>query len=78
MSVNEKSNTWLQYCHLLLLSSEVFSSVQVNSNLCPLDMYHFQVEVTTVFGSAAPPLRVNLVQVLGSDSKVITTDKVQV
>ncbi|XP_047059019.1 dolichyl-diphosphooligosaccharide--protein glycosyltransferase subunit 2 [Lolium rigidum] len=34
-----------------------------------------KVEVTTVFGSAAPPLRVNLVQVLGSDSKVITTDK---
>ncbi|VAH67493.1 unnamed protein product [Triticum turgidum subsp. durum] len=33
-----------------------------------------KVEVTTVFGSAAPPLRVNLVQVLGSDSKVITTD----
>ncbi|KAM0860952.1 hypothetical protein ACQ4PT_046220 [Festuca glaucescens] len=34
-----------------------------------------KVEVTTVFGSAAPPLRVNLVQILGSDSKVITTDK---
>jgi oligosaccharyltransferase complex subunit delta (ribophorin II) len=34
-----------------------------------------KVEVTTVFGSAAPPLRVNLVQVLGSDSKVITADK---
>ncbi|KAF7039300.1 hypothetical protein CFC21_049324 [Triticum aestivum] len=33
-----------------------------------------KVEVTTVFGSAAPPLRVNLVQVLGSDSKIITTD----
>lgn len=33
-----------------------------------------KVEVTTVFGSAAPPLRVNLVQVLGSDSKVVTTD----
>uniref|UniRef100_A0ACD5XBZ4 Uncharacterized protein n=1 Tax=Avena sativa TaxID=4498 RepID=A0ACD5XBZ4_AVESA len=33
-----------------------------------------KVEVTTVFGSAAPPLRVNLVQVLGSDSKVITID----
>nr|CAB3479203.1 unnamed protein product [Digitaria exilis] len=32
------------------------------------------VEVTTVFGSAAPPLKVNLVQVLGSDSKVITSD----
>ncbi|KAM0931227.1 hypothetical protein ACQ4PT_000316 [Festuca glaucescens] len=34
-----------------------------------------KVEVTTVLGSAAPPLRVNLVQILGSDSKVITTDK---
>ncbi|RLN04336.1 hypothetical protein C2845_PM13G16870 [Panicum miliaceum] len=32
------------------------------------------VEVTTVFGSAAPPLKVNLVQVLGSDSKVITSE----
>jgi oligosaccharyltransferase complex subunit delta (ribophorin II) len=32
-----------------------------------------KVEVTTVFGSAAPPLKVNLVQVLGSDSKVITS-----
>ncbi|TVU36096.1 hypothetical protein EJB05_18011 [Eragrostis curvula] len=34
-----------------------------------------KVEVTTVFGSAAPPLKVNLVQVLGSDSKVITSEK---
>ncbi|AQK98767.1 Dolichyl-diphosphooligosaccharide--protein glycosyltransferase subunit 2 [Zea mays] len=31
-----------------------------------------KVEVTTVFGSAAPLLKVNLVQVLGTDSKVIT------
>ncbi|CAD6228558.1 unnamed protein product [Miscanthus lutarioriparius] len=33
-----------------------------------------KVEVTTVFGSAAPSLKVNLVQVLGSDSKVITSE----
>ncbi|KAL5227460.1 hypothetical protein ABZP36_015725 [Zizania latifolia] len=33
-----------------------------------------KVEVTTVFGSSAPPLIVNLVQVLGSDSKVISTE----
>ncbi|KAG8054260.1 hypothetical protein GUJ93_ZPchr0001g30369 [Zizania palustris] len=33
-----------------------------------------KVEVTTVFGYSAPPLRVNLVQVLGSDSKVISTE----
>lgn len=51
---------------ILSLPSEVLSLTSKDQ---------LKVEVTTVFGSAAPPLRVNLVQVLGSDSKVITTDK---
>jgi len=50
---------------ILSLSSKVLSLTSKDQ---------LKVEVTTVFGSAAPPLRVNLVQVLGSDSKVITTD----
>ena len=45
-----------------------------SSNFVSLICYSLQVEVTTVFGSAAPPLKVNLVQVLGSDSKVITSE----
>jgi oligosaccharyltransferase complex subunit delta (ribophorin II) len=50
---------------ILSLPSKVFS-------LSSKDQ--LKVEVTTVFGSAAPPLKVNLVQVLGSDSKVITSE----
>lgn len=50
---------------VLSLPSKVFSLTSKDQ---------LKVEVTTVFGSAAPPLRVNLVQVLGSDSKVITTE----
>uniref|UniRef100_A0A0D9V9C6 Dolichyl-diphosphooligosaccharide--protein glycosyltransferase subunit 2 n=1 Tax=Leersia perrieri TaxID=77586 RepID=A0A0D9V9C6_9ORYZ len=50
---------------ILSLPSKVFSLTSKDQ---------LKVEVTTVFGSAAPPLRVNLVQVLGSDSKVITTE----
>jgi oligosaccharyltransferase complex subunit delta (ribophorin II) len=50
---------------ILSLPSKVFSLTSKDQ---------LKVEVTTVFGSAAPPLKVNLVQVLGSDSKVITTD----
>uniref|UniRef100_A0A0E0JSK8 Dolichyl-diphosphooligosaccharide--protein glycosyltransferase subunit 2 n=1 Tax=Oryza punctata TaxID=4537 RepID=A0A0E0JSK8_ORYPU len=50
---------------ILSLPSKVFSLTSKDQ---------LKVEVTTVFGSAAPPLRVNLVQVLGSGSKVITTE----
>ncbi|KAF8664958.1 hypothetical protein HU200_054278 [Digitaria exilis] len=50
---------------ILSLPSKVFSLTSKDQ---------LKVEVTTVFGSAAPPLKVNLVQVLGSDSKVITSD----
>ncbi|KAL5222552.1 hypothetical protein ABZP36_027265 [Zizania latifolia] len=50
---------------VLSLPSKVFSLTSKDQ---------LKVEVTTVFGSAAPPLRVNLVQVLGSDSKVISTE----
>ncbi|PAN26926.1 hypothetical protein PAHAL_5G047700 [Panicum hallii] len=50
---------------ILSLPSKVFSLTSKDQ---------LKVEVTTVFGSAAPPLKVNLVQVLGSDSKVITSE----
>ncbi|KAF0916453.1 hypothetical protein E2562_007538 [Oryza meyeriana var. granulata] len=50
---------------ILSLPSKVFSLTSKDQ---------LKVEVTTVFGSAAPPLRVNLVQVLGSDSKVISAE----
>ncbi|CAO1940663.1 unnamed protein product [Urochloa humidicola] len=50
---------------ILSLPSKVFSLTSKDQ---------LKVEVTTVFGSASPPLKVNLVQVLGSDSKVITSE----
>ncbi|XP_062207842.1 dolichyl-diphosphooligosaccharide--protein glycosyltransferase subunit 2 [Phragmites australis] len=50
---------------ILSLPSKVFSLTSKDQ---------LKVEVTTVFGSASPPLKVNLVRVLGSDSKVITSD----
>ncbi|ONM35250.1 Dolichyl-diphosphooligosaccharide--protein glycosyltransferase subunit 2 [Zea mays] len=50
---------------ILSLSSKVFSLTSKDQ---------LKVEVTSVFGSAAPSLKVNLVQVLGSDSKVITSE----
>ncbi|XP_066315613.1 dolichyl-diphosphooligosaccharide--protein glycosyltransferase subunit 2 [Miscanthus floridulus] len=50
---------------ILSLPSKVFSLTSKDQ---------LKVEVTTVFGSAAPSLKVNLVQVLGSDSKVITSE----
>ncbi|TKW18416.1 hypothetical protein SEVIR_5G429300v4 [Setaria viridis] len=50
---------------ILSLPSKVFSLTSKDQ---------LKVEVTTVFRSAAPPLKVNLVQVLGSDSKVITSE----
>ncbi|RLN23318.1 dolichyl-diphosphooligosaccharide--protein glycosyltransferase subunit 2 [Panicum miliaceum] len=50
---------------ILSLPSKVFSLTSKDQ---------LKVEVTTVFGSAAPPLKLNLVQVLGSDSKVITSE----
>ncbi|OEL29062.1 Dolichyl-diphosphooligosaccharide--protein glycosyltransferase subunit 2 [Dichanthelium oligosanthes] len=61
---------FLHFCRvfiplILSLPSKVFSLTSKDQ---------LKVEVTTVFGSAAPPLKVNLVQVLGSDSKVITSE----
>ncbi|OQU88089.1 dolichyl-diphosphooligosaccharide--protein glycosyltransferase subunit 2 isoform X2 [Sorghum bicolor] len=50
---------------ILSLPSKVFSLTSKDQ---------LKVEVTTVFGSASPSLKVNLVQVLGSDSKVITNE----
>ncbi|XP_015698304.1 dolichyl-diphosphooligosaccharide--protein glycosyltransferase subunit 2 [Oryza brachyantha] len=50
---------------VLSLPSKVFSLTSKDQ---------LKVEVTTVFGSTAPPLRVNLVQVLGSDSKVVIAE----
>ncbi|KAL6840381.1 hypothetical protein ACP4OV_030191 [Aristida adscensionis] len=50
---------------ILSLPSKVFSLTSKDQ---------LKVEVTTVFGSAAPPLKVNLVQVSGSDSKVISSE----
>ncbi|CAO2172491.1 unnamed protein product [Urochloa humidicola] len=50
---------------ILSLPSKVFSLTSKDQ---------LKVEVTTVFGSAAPPLKLNLVQVLGSDSKVVTSE----
>ena len=61
---------------LVLIAFELYCVTQCK--LTPifyfLTVHSFQVEVTTVFGSASPPLKVNLVRVLGSDSKVITSD----
>jgi hypothetical protein len=64
----------MQCPYSLLLRSLCLTKCVLAPIFVVLITWSFQVEVTTVFGSAAPSLKVNLVQVLGSDSKVITSE----